>query len=90
MKNQINNLKQRLLKGWTLLRLVRLALALIITVEAWISSETLFAILGSFLAFQAIFNYGCCGAAGCNIDDTKTKHKSLNKEIETTTFIEVK
>ncbi len=89
MKNQINNLKQRLLKGWTLLRLVRLALALIITVEAWINSETLFAILGSFLAFQAMFNYGCCGAMGCNIDHTKTKPGSL-KEIETTTFSEVK
>lgn len=89
MKNLINNLRQRLLTGWTLLRIVRLALALIITVEAWSSSETPFAILGGFLAFQAIFNYGGCGAAGCDIDHTKTKPKSLNKEDEAITFSEM-
>lgn len=90
MKNLINNLKHRLLNGWTFLRIVRLILALIIIVEAFSSSEILFAILGGFLAFQAIFNYGCCGVGGCDLDQTKSKPRSLGEKDEVTTFSEVK
>lgn len=90
MKNVLNNLRQRLITGWTFLRIVRLALSLIITVEAWNSSEMLFAILGGFLAFQAIFNYGCCGASGCDIDHRRSKSKSSGETNEVTTFEEIK
>lgn len=90
MKGLINDLRQRLTTGWTFLRVIRLALALIITAEAWSSSEILFAVLGGFLAFQAIFNYGCCGAAGCDIDHGRAKPKSLNHTSEVTTFEEIK
>ncbi len=90
MKNVLNSLKQRLITGWTFLRIVRLGLALILTVEAWNNSEILFAILGSFLVFQTIFNYGCCGAAGCAIDHTGSKHRSSDRGDEITTFSEVK
>jgi hypothetical protein len=90
MKNLINNLRQRLVTCWTFLRIVRMVLALIITVEAWSSSEILFAILGSFLAFQAIFNYGCCGASGCDITHSNSKSKSSNKISEVTIFEEIK
>jgi len=71
MKN-LMNLKQRLSGGWTVLRIIRLVLASMIIAEAWRSSELLLAVLGGFLAFQAIFNYGCCGAAGCDIDQGRS------------------
>jgi hypothetical protein len=90
MKDLINKLKQRLMTGWTFLRIVRLALALIITFEAWNSSEMLFAVLGGFLAFQAIFNYGCCDTGGCEIDHTSSKPKSSSEAEGATTFNEVK
>jgi hypothetical protein len=90
MKNLINNLKQRLMTGWTFMRIFRLALALIISFEAWNSSEVLFAVLGGFLAFQAMFNYGCCGSGGCDIDHTRSRPRSLGEAGEVTTFNEVK
>ena len=90
MKDLINNLRQRLTTDWNFLRIVRLALVLIITIEAWNNSEILFAVLGSFLVFQAIFNYGCCGSSGCDIDHRRPKSKSLGEAEEVITFNEVK
>ncbi len=90
MKNLINNLRQRLTTNWTFMRIARLALALMIAVEAWNSSEMLFAVLGGCLAFQTIFNYGCCGTGVCDIDHTRSKPKSLGEPQEVTTFNEVK
>jgi len=90
MKPFLNSLKQRLITGWNFLRIVRLALALLIITEAWNSSEILFAVLGGFLAFQAILNYGCCGVSGCDIDHQRSKSKSLNETGEVTTFEEIK
>lgn len=89
MKNLIDNLRQRLTTGWTFLRVIRLGLALFITAGAWNSSEFLLAILGGFLAFQAIFNYGCCGTAGCDIDHRRSKAKSSDPTHEITTFEEI-
>lgn len=90
MKNLLNNLKQRLLTGWTFLRIVRLALALIITIETLNSSEILFAVLGGFMTFQAIFNYGCCGMSGCEIDHNRSKAGSSGEAGEVTTFEEIR
>ncbi len=89
MKDLLNNLRQRLTTGWTFLRIVRLALALFITAGAWNNSEILFAVLGGFLAFQAIFNYGCCGTSGCDINHRRSKAKSSDPAQEVTTFEEI-
>lgn len=90
MKTKLNALKQRLTSGWTFLRIFRLVLALIITAEAWFSSQVPFVILGGFLLFQAAFNYGCCGASGCDIDHKNYQSKSSDETGSLTTFDEVK
>ena len=41
-----NNLKNRLIKGWSLMRVIRVALALIIIVQSLTTSEIIFAFLG--------------------------------------------
>lgn len=86
----LENLKNRLIKGWSLMRFIRLALALIIIIQAVTSSEILFAVLGGFLLFQAIFNYGCCGAGGCDISHNASNPKSSGMKEVVTTFKEVK
>lgn len=86
----LNNLKNRLIKGWSMMRIIRLALALIIIVQAVNSSEILFAILGGLLLFQAAFNYGCCGAGGCDINHSSSNPTSSGTAEEVTTFNEVK
>ncbi len=86
----LNNLKNRLLTGWGLMRFVRLGLSVILIAQAIILSELLFASLGIVLLFQAAFNYGCCGEGGCDTNHTARNHKSLNTQEEITTFNEVK
>jgi hypothetical protein len=85
-----NNLKNRLIKGWSLMRVIRVALALIIIVQSLTTSEIIFAFLGGLLLFQAAFNYGCCGSGGCDVDYSTRKPKSLHSEKEITIFEEVK
>jgi hypothetical protein len=86
----LHNLKNRFITGWSLMRFIRLALALIIIIQAVTSSEILFAVLGGFLLFQAAFNYGCCGAGGCDINHNSSDSKSVGTKEEVITFKEVK
>lgn len=86
----LNNLKNRFITGWSLARFIKLALALAIIVQAIISSEILFAVLGALLLFQAAFNYGCCGAGGCDISYNNRSNPSSGTTGEVTTFKEVK
>jgi hypothetical protein len=86
----LHNLKNRLIIGWSLMRFVRMALALTIIIQAVASAEILFAVLGGFLLFQAAFNYGCCGAGGCDINHNTSNVKSLVTKEEVITFKEVK
>lgn len=72
------------------MRFIRLALALILIVQAITGSEVLFAVLGGILLFQAAFNYGCCSTGGCDINHNSSKSKSLNTTGQVTTFNEVK
>lgn len=72
------------------MRFIRLALALTIIIQAIATSEILFAIVGGFLAFQAVFNYGCCGTSGCDIGHTRSKLESVDQTSDVNTFEEIK
>lgn len=87
---KLSDLKNRLVTGWGLMRFVRLALALILIVQAVTNSEVLFMALGAVLLFQAVFNYGCCSAGNCDINHAGYKPGSSGKTDELTTFEEVK
>ena len=86
----LENLKNRLLTGWTLMRIIRLGLASLIMVQAITNNEIVFAIIGGVLLFQAAFNYGCCGTSGCDINHSENKSKSLNQNQNNITYTEVK
>ncbi len=81
--------KQRLSTGWNLLRVIRLALSIIVIIQAWTNTDILFAILGGILLFQAAFNYGCCSSAGCSVDYRKQSSTFDNKKIEDVQFKEI-
>lgn len=76
--------------GWSLMRFIRLVLALTIIAQAIMGSQILFAVPGGFLLFQALFNYGCCGARGCDIGHNSPRNTSPGTTEEVTTFNEVK
>ena len=86
----INNLKYRIKQGWSLMRFIRLGLAIVVIVEAFKSSELLFGLLGGLLLFQAAFNYGCCGAVACDINHTSRAGQSLEETTKDITFEEIK
>ena len=85
----LEHLKQRLLTGWTLMRVVRTGLAILIIGQAWNNYDLLFAVLGGILLFQAAFNYGCCSTSGCNINYPKNNSNRLDKAEDVVTFTEV-
>jgi hypothetical protein len=53
-------------KNWHFMRLLRAGVAFWAFAEAWRSGEWLLLVPGSLFAVQAIFDVGCCGAAGCS------------------------
>jgi hypothetical protein len=54
-----------LLKNWHFMRLLRAGIAIWVFAEFWRTSDWILLAMGSFFAVQAIFDVGCCGAAGC-------------------------
>jgi hypothetical protein len=60
----------QILSGWTLMRGIRLALALVITIQSIIAKDWTIAILGTGFALMPLLNKGCCGTSGCGISAT--------------------
>lgn len=55
-----------LTSNWHIMRIIRLILGLAIIVQSWYMKDATTALLGILLLASAIFNIGCCGAAGCS------------------------
>jgi hypothetical protein len=54
-----------LLNNWHFMRIFRAVVAVFAFSEAWRTGESLMLVMGGIFALQAIFDIGCCGAAGC-------------------------
>jgi len=79
MKNLIN------LKHWNWIRLVRLALTIIVGVEAYRSGEVVFYIIGSVLLVQSLFG-GTCGVnSSC-----AASNESDNQSLDSVKYEEIK
>lgn len=63
-------MKQLLFTNWHAMRLLRLAFALFLFIQAYITQEWFFIAFGFFFLFQAIFNLGC-GTNACSIPTNK-------------------
>ena len=63
---------------WTFMRLLRLAIAIIILIQAIYQKDFAIGVLALLLMVTAIANVGCCGAGACQVDLRKTK---MEKEI---------
>lgn len=72
-------MKQRLLKNWHALRVLRLIAGIAIAAQAWYLEEWLLMAAGAGFAALALFHAGCCGTNAYNAD-----HNAVtNKEKET-------
>jgi hypothetical protein len=63
---------------WNFLRLMRLLLGIAILVQAIISKDWLFGLVGIFFTTLPLLNIGCCGVNGCA---TPLNKEVKNKEI---------
>ena len=63
-------MKKNCLKNWSILRYARMALALVLLVNAYETRQWIFAVFGLFFLGQALLNWGC-GAQGCSIEFKK-------------------
>ena len=57
----LNDWRNRILSSWGYMKILRLALASVVLIEAWKTSEPVFALFGGILFLQALLNIGCCG-----------------------------
>ena len=68
--------------NWNVPRFIRLALGIAITIQAFITKDSMMELAGAFLTGMAIFNMGCCGSAGCSISpkSNTVNHKDIEFE----------
>lgn len=64
-------MKNRLLGNWHFLRIFRLAIGILLSIQAFMIPDYLFAAFGIFLSGTALFNIGCCGVGGCAVTENK-------------------
>ena len=82
----MQTIKTTLFTDWHLARLIRLGLGLFIAIQAIRTHDSLSGFIAAFLLFQALSNTGCCGANGCAVPTTRSKH-DRNADVE---FEEIK
>jgi hypothetical protein len=70
-----------LLSNWHFMRLLRAGIAVWAIQEAWNTSQWLLLVPGGIFAVQAIFDIGCCGAAGCAPRQTRDTTPSKTEDI---------
>ncbi len=73
-------MKSILLSNWSLMRIIRLVIAVAIVIQGAYNHNWMLLVLGSLFASMAIFNVGCCAANGCSTKPTNISEKE--KEIE--------
>ena len=78
-----------ILSNWHFMRILRAVLAVWLIKEGFQSGETMLYFLAGIFAMQAIFDIGCCGAAGCAAPAPTRKQTTGNTEEEVA-FEEVK
>lgn len=77
----------RLFKNWSVMRVVRLVMAVFIIYQGVLIKEWLFVIAGLLFALMPLLNFGCCSTSGCT-SDNKTTMK--NSKEEPTSYTEIK
>ena len=70
---------RKYLKGWDLMRVIRLMKGIIILIQGINAMEWNLIFLGGLFSLLPILNIGCCGSAGCATP--KIKKDEANKTL---------
>ena len=76
-----SNLKT-LLSNWNFFRFVRLGLGIFVLVQGIMMGDKFSILLGALFSLMPLFNVGCCGVGGCDVNYNNSKPDDLTtKEI---------
>ncbi|MGZ3755994.1 MAG: hypothetical protein ACXVAY_10255 [Mucilaginibacter sp.] len=75
-------MKNEIFSNWTLSRVLRLGIALLIVYQAFRNNDVLFGIVGLLFAGMAVLNRGCCSSVGCYVPAQKTTDLGENISYE--------
>jgi hypothetical protein len=77
-------MKNRILGNWTLSRILRVIMGIVIIGEAISRADITTGILGTIFTGMGVFNIGCCGSGACY-----TPLKNSKKDSKDISFEEV-
>ncbi|HMO62040.1 MAG TPA: hypothetical protein PKC39_07315 [Ferruginibacter sp.] len=72
-------MKQKILYGWTVIRLLRLAAGTAIAIQGIQVADWLLISVGMLLAVLALLNTACCTKGTCSYTYTKKQAQKTNK-----------
>ena len=67
---------KRIWRGWNVMRLLRLVLAVVILVQGIVASEAITVIIGIVFGGMALANIGCCSGGSCAANERSINRKS--------------
>ncbi|MCG9972154.1 hypothetical protein [Christiangramia crocea] len=71
-------IKDRLLKGWTLGRVIYLIIGVAMIIQAANYDQWIGIVLGLYMSFMGLFGFGCAGGScyngSCDIQENQTKN----------------
>jgi hypothetical protein len=73
-------MKDRLLKGWTFIRVFYLAMGLIIATHSAMNMEWMGAVLGAYFASMGLFSFGCASGQ-CTVQYRQTLVNESKEEL---------
>ena len=69
--------KQQLLSNWSMMRMVKLVLSIIILIQSVQHHDLMFGFLGGIFLTQTLLNMGCCGVGGCAVPMKKNDSSTI-------------
>ena len=75
-------MKHAIFSNWNFMRFLRLALGIVIIVQAIIIKEWTLGILGLLFSAMPVFNIGCCATGSCSTQVKKTSETTKDITYE--------
>lgn len=71
-----------LFQNWTFMRRLRLLLGVVVLVQSIVTKDIVMGGMSAFLIATSVFNFGCCGSEGRDVNSNKSKNKNTIEDIE--------
>lgn len=82
-------MKQRILSGWTLTRVLYLAMGIYIVVQSVLEQQWIGILLGGYFASMGLFAFGCA-AGNCGVNYSDSRKNQGVEDFEEVVFEDVK